>query len=154
MNKSISLTLFSALFVCFFFSCKTNTPITYEKSKLYFGSGGGFTGAVSEYCLLSNGEFFKKKAQSEDFIVLPKIKKSTAKALFEEMETLKIQELDHDQPGNMYHFLTYAVAKKTHRVAWASSESPFNTEQAAFYEKLMKLIPSATQGADQKDILE
>ena len=154
MNKSILLILSSVVLMCFLFSCKTHTPLTFEKSKMYFGSGGGFTGAVNEYCLLSNGEFFKKKDKSEDFIVLPKIKRSEAKALFEEMETLKIQELDHNQPGNMYYFLTYADDNKTHKIAWGKGESPFNDNQAAFYEKLMKLIPTATQGAKQTDILE
>ena len=46
------------------------------QTQIHFGEGGGITGAITEYCLLKNGQLFDKKHFTEEFKAFKKIKKS------------------------------------------------------------------------------
>jgi hypothetical protein len=131
------------LLMCFFSFCKTTIPEDYKKSKIHFGSGGGFTGAVTEYCLLENGQLFEKKgmpADSSAFIELPKIARSKVKSLFKELSTLNFPDLDYNKPGNMSYFLKTVVDGKAHRITWTQEEVPLDVAQREFYKNLMGLV--------------
>ena len=55
--------------------------ITMEKmpaTQIIFGSGGGFTAQVKEYCLLENGKIVEKSKDGQEFDVLTTIDRDKA----------------------------------------------------------------------------
>ena len=126
-----------------FFSCKTAyQPDAYKKEQMRFGSGGGFTGAVTEYCLLSSGHIFLKEHGDTTFTQINKISKSDAKAIFAEAVEKDIPTYKMKEPYNMYKFIHYMNEEGSNELVWGVDDTSKNGggEIAGFHSKLMNLI--------------
>ncbi|MBX2874163.1 MAG: hypothetical protein KTR30_18740 [Saprospiraceae bacterium] len=121
--------------------CKTYSTDELPDTRLYFGSGGGFAGAYTEYMLLENGQLFKRESQQGTFVVLPKAKRSQAKALFASWTEQKMEEQDFQHPGNLYHFVRMEKGAQSHRLSWGSSSHPTPDAVKSFYASCKTLIP-------------
>ncbi len=69
-SKIFAKNLLSLFFLLFFFihsSCQKYTVDKLPATQIHFGEGGGITGAITEYCLLKNGQLFDKKHFTQDF---------------------------------------------------------------------------------------
>lgn len=133
----ITMSLFS------FFSCKsTYSPDTYEKAQMRFGSGGGFTGAVTEYCLLASGQLYLKEHGDTTFQEIGKISKSDAKTIFTEAVTLNLPTLKMKEPYNMYKFINYKTMEDDNELVWGIDDGTKSRggDIANFHRKLMGLI--------------
>ncbi|HHH49751.1 MAG TPA: hypothetical protein ENK52_02095 [Saprospiraceae bacterium] len=130
--------------MCFFSFCKTYTPESFTKKKINFGSGGGFTGQVTEYCLLENGQLFVKKNTTEEYISLKSISKKKTKKLFSTLDSLQLEKIEHNQPANMYHFLSVSDQKNSHRLVWSVNDKPFTKEVGQFIDSLQTIIPTSS----------
>jgi len=126
-----------------FFSCKsTYTPDTYEKAQMRFGAGGGFTGAVTEYCLLASGQLYLKEHGDTTFQEIGKISKAEAKSVFEEAVTMNLPTLKMKEPYNMYKFITYKTLDEDNELVWGIDDGSKASggDIANFHRKLMGLI--------------
>ena len=120
-------------------SCKTikYTPTNYDKEQLSFGSGGGFTGAVDEFTLLSNGQLFYKNG--EVYKELGKLKENQALQIFENYKMLKMDKRIMNDPGNMYYFIKRKTPDTFHKAVWGKSPN-VDKRITIFYTNLMRLV--------------
>jgi hypothetical protein len=145
--KTNFLLLFSFLFLMEITldSCKTTT-YTADKlpaKQLCFGNGGGFAGQENLYTLLENGQLFSSNPLTNSSEALPAIKAKKAKTLFGKYETLKLNELDFNQPGNMYSFVEMKDSIGMHRIVWGATFTQKDSSLATlkgFYDSLMKVV--------------
>lgn len=123
------------------FGCKTtyNTPEEAESEvrKITFGSGGGFTGAVTTYILLENGQMFRKGDQDTSFTNHHSLSKKEAKQLFTELEEKQLSQYVINQPENMYHFLRWQDESGEHNCVWGDYQGKINPAIVSYYKKLM-----------------
>lgn len=114
----------------------TNLPV----DQIRFGEGGGFTGAVTEYCLLNNGQIFIKKDFISDFKTFKKIKKSKAKKYFESCDQINIQNIQMDNPGDKYYFITFQTEALEHKVTWGRDMKEVPKHIMELYQSLRSEI--------------
>ena len=134
------LTPFLLIILTFSF-CKT---VTYTADnlptrQLYFGSGGGFTGAVSEYLVLENGQIFKHLSETS-YDELKKTKKKTAEGFYATYDELKLNELQFVRPGNMYFFLRMVDGDKEHYISWGDHNKNTYPKVKELHLNLMKTL--------------
>jgi hypothetical protein len=116
---------------------KYNTPYDYPGQRLTFGSMGGFAGKVTEYTLLSNGDFYKGTG-SEGFVdQLPHKMKDRARQFFESYKQLQFDTLNIDKTGNMtYYIVMYNEDKSSHRIQWADYVEAASPELKIYHKNL------------------
>lgn len=122
-----------------FTSCKTKsfTPTTYEKEQITFGNGGGITGAIVEYTLLSNGQLFEKSGNTHTQIT--KLKKNQATQIFENYKLLGLDRKVINDPGNMYFFIQRKSKDTLHKIVWGNKPVSDN-RMTIYFANLMKII--------------
>jgi len=120
--------------------CKTHQPDNLPPTQLRFGSGGGFTGALTEYVLLENGQVFVRKNLEDDYQLLGKVKKSKAKALFKSWENQPFLKEEFQHPGNIYYFVSMTKEDKNHRLSWGHHNHPASDELKFFYKECNTLV--------------
>lgn len=122
-------------------ACKTAkfTPSSYEKEQIVFGNGGGFSGAVVEYTLLSNGQLFKKNNTNNDQVEIGMIKKNETAQIFEIYKLLKMDKRILNDPGNMYYFIKRKTPDTFHKAIWGGSQN-VDSRVTIFFANLMKMV--------------
>lgn len=145
------LLLFSTLI---FTQCKTYEADKLPETQLRFGSGGGFTGMITEYTLLENGQLFSRtgRAGSGEWQEYGKVKKAEAKALFEYWDNHQDLRAEVKQPGNMYRFLTMQTTDSTEfRQSWGASGYTPEESMTALYERAMGLVKQVENNRHPKE---
>jgi len=112
MLKRIFLLIFAPL--TFLFGCKTTqfTKNNLPDKQIRVGGGGGFTGHITEYIFLENGQVFKHYPLRQDTTEITKLKKKVATALFAKIDSLQLDSIEHNHPGNMYYYVQTLQAKQ------------------------------------------
>jgi hypothetical protein len=115
----------------------------YPGSIVYFGHGGGFTGLVTTYALLQNGDLYRKKSfgdQNMEYIT--KADSAETKSIFINYSFLGIDTMQLSEPGNTYYFISMKHKNtEVRKLVWSRSLSlPGNLK--TFYDQLMKLVQS------------
>jgi hypothetical protein len=141
MNLQLRLWLLPALIAIAASGCKARLadPATYEKTMLKFGSGGGFTGAVTEYCLLDNGQVFVKRSLEGAYEPVQTVSKKTARALMAQAAAPELAGLSFSRPGNMYSFIELPGGSGPNRIAWAQGDDKLPEAARSLYSALMAL---------------
>jgi len=123
--KKIIQYLFLLLMVVIFSFCKTQeyTPTNFPKQQIIFGSGGGITGAVTEYALLENGALFSKKGIQGEFKTYTKADKAITAQLFKNIEFLELKEVQVNKPGNRYYYISFKDQSGEHQITWSNQEA-------------------------------
>lgn len=135
MNQLTYLVLILLILSC------NSTKYTAENlpdTQLIFGQGGGFTGAVTSYCLLENGQLFKK-SDKKTFESWKKVKKKKAKEIFKNCYANRLDTIEHSIPGNMYFFIQYRKDSIDNKILWNDNTPPDNTEIPKLYHSLKQL---------------
>jgi len=104
--------------------------------QIHFGEGGGITGAITQYCLLKNGQLFDKKHFTEDFKSFKKVKKRKAKKCFKTCKKMDFEKIDLDNPGDKYYFINYETKGINHRITWGGSKGDASPEILELYNSL------------------
>jgi len=104
----------------------TMTPNSHQGAVVYFGDGGGFTGAVQEFALLDNGIIFEKGPSDTSFVQLGSVDKKIAQQMIKNYHFQQIDQIKLNKPGNRYYFLKH----KDHTIV---------------YDPYSKTIPSALE---------
>lgn len=145
--KLILAILIGFCLVFFLMKCKPTeayTPETFEKRKITFGSGGGFTGGVKDYCLLENGQLFGRSSYptSSGWQPVDTLEKSQVKQYFNQIDNLNLLKINHNKPGNWSYFITIEDGDKEHKIQWCT-ESPVPQEAiVSFYDILNANVKS------------
>ncbi len=108
---------------------------------LRFGSGGGVTGAVTEYSLYKNGQVFKFAAKAPAPEEVASHGKKKAGQLFETAAALGLFEREFSHPGNLYYFLEFRNEGKQRRITWGDREHPVDPKIQDLYDQLTQLLP-------------
>ncbi|MCB0654020.1 MAG: hypothetical protein KDC85_22265 [Saprospiraceae bacterium] len=139
--KNLFLLLFASLLTGLFFaSCRTTyTTESFPEKQLFFGSGGGFTGMVTEYLLLDNGQLYKHPAP-EVYEELDRIKKKKAESLYAQYDSLGLDNLMFNQPGNIYYFIRMVNGENENYLSWSDERPLPEVEMMDFYKSLMETV--------------
>ena len=122
---------------------KHYTPGEFPDEQLRFGSGGGFSGAVTEYILLENGQLFRMDSMKKDTTEIAKLPKKEAKSLLEEAEELNLEKMTIEEPGNMYYFIGMKKKEEMHKVTWGKPDYTIDAKIESFYKKLIETTKKA-----------
>ncbi len=122
-------------------SCKTSqiTPEKYEKNKVYFGNGGGFTGGLREFCMLDNGDVYQINPSTREAILTSSKGKAVAKRVFKQMESMKLKEYQYDKPGNMYCWVKYHTKTDSAYLIWGDETMEVSAEIESMYTELVEM---------------
>lgn len=116
------------------------TTANLPDKQLIFGSGGGFTGKVTQYILLENGQVFTSDGPDSENKELKIIDKKTALKLFDEAEKLHLEDRDFNHPGNMYYFLEFKRDATPEKVTWGIPSESTPQDLLDFYQRLQTAI--------------
>ena len=136
MRLIFQLYLLTSCFVIISSSCKSNkyTPENPSLTVVYFGSGGGFTGAVTEYLLCENGQMFVNNSLEDNWKKLESISKKEANELFENTLLLDWKMLELNDPGNFSYFIRLKNREVNKKIVWGGSAPPADIQ--LLYTKL------------------
>ncbi len=123
-------------------SCKSQryAPDQLPENQVVFGDGGGFTGAVTRYILLENGQLFKHYSLDDSMTDLGAISKREARAYFKEIENLQLAQKQVSQPGNVYYFLEHRSGDQTARCTWGDVDYQTDPSLLEMHRKLLAQV--------------
>jgi len=131
-------TIFVTILILATYSCKTSNkmfdPKTTKQTVISFGTGGGFTGNVTEYHLSSTGKIYTELESGIKEV--GKIKKQIADQIFANYKNLKLNELELDDPGNRYYFVRHKSGDNVHQLQWGKQPLE-NTNLQTYFNILM-----------------
>lgn len=136
MNRII---LYLPIITLLLLSCKTKAilPSDFDGNQIEFGSGGGFSGAVTSYILLENGLLFQKESFTDSITFLQKLDKNVTAQAFENYLFLQLDKVEIDEPNNMYKFVSVKIADSEHIMTWSGKSDVNNLN--LFYNYLKTL---------------
>lgn len=140
------LLLLMSLVYCGLFSCKSQqfTPYDFEGRQIIFGQGGGFSGQVTEYTLLENGQLFAG-TNKEGFVdELKSVDKKVVKQIFSSSSDNGYDTISFDKPGNQYFYINFKKGDHTNLVQWAPGEQGISKELKIFFGNLKNITQRIT----------
>lgn len=131
------LPFFSVLSL-FLIGCSSQSVLhEYQGTDIVFGSGGGFTGRVSEYKLSSDGALELNESIVENKVDLQKLKKSSVKKIYSQLKEINFTSIDFNHPGNVYYFIKQSDGQSEHEVVWGDTDNEVPTEVRELYDLLV-----------------
>jgi len=120
------------------------TPETFNKRKIMFGAGGGFTGAVKDYCLLENGQLFGRSSYPTPtgWQAVDTLEKSQVKQYFNQIESLNLLKVKHERSGNWSYFISIENGDKKHTITWCAEAPVPQNSVVSFYNILNENVKS------------
>ena len=135
-------TIFYLLLVCLLAACastsKTSKTKTAPSEQIRFGSGGGFTGGVTEYCVLNSGKLYMRKAFEDTEKLKASLQDITT--CFEECENIGFKAIDFNKPGNTYSFIELHSQNTIHRVTFNPHQPNLPKDLVHFNNMLLQLV--------------
>ncbi len=105
---------------------------------LTFGSGGGFTGAVTTYTLHPDGHLHRAKTFNEQPELIGKLDRKLAAGFFKKAEDLLSRTEAFHHPGNQYFFVKVGAGDTPQAATWGAAGYPAPAGLEAFYAELMQ----------------
>lgn len=119
MSRLIAISIFVSIFITI--GCgseKTFFPDDPDISYIAIGNGGGFTGKITVYYLLNNGEVYKGSEFTNEFTLIGKIDKSMVKQQWKNYEELHLSSVQINDPGNYYYFMEFKSGNQQNKMVW------------------------------------
>jgi hypothetical protein len=112
------------------------------KSKCYFvaGSSGGFSGQVTRYYFLSDGNVYRTESLMKKDSLIRHLTKKETKTVFKKLKALHLEKTEFNHPGNMTYFIEQNKKGKVSTVKWGDSTKETPADISAFYKYIMDLI--------------
>jgi len=132
------------VFLILVVSCKTQhkTPYEYEGHQIIFGQGGGFTGQITEYTLLENGQLFSG-TNKEGFVdELESLDKNLAKQIFDLCERYGFADLKLNKPANQYYYFIAKEGNNANKILWGPGEEELPEELKILFGNLKRITKS------------
>lgn len=132
---------FLLLSILFLLACNGSkyTPLDYPDDAIYFGYTGGIANITTEYCLLENGNLFKK-GMDKTFVSMKRINRQQSEQLFSNINFLDLRTMDLKDPGNKTNYLRLKNESGTSELAWGGNEVEPSKELMVYYSTLMNLV--------------
>lgn len=112
--KKIVFLLFIIFLQCACSTCKITKHSSFRE--IQFGNGGGFTGAMTTYCLKADGSLYMQER------MIKKLSCDSLSAIFYMAEQLPQEDFIH--PGNTYSFIKLVSRKTTYCYTWTWENKP------------------------------
>ncbi|MEL7219760.1 MAG: hypothetical protein AAGJ93_00495 [Bacteroidota bacterium] len=145
--------VFTLLFLLpFLFQCNrtTYTSTTFPADYLAFGEGGGYSGAINTYFLLPNGQIFQSKGLTADTLAYAQMSKKSANQLIDRFNSLGLDTLNFDHPGNQYQFVEKHTQDKVLRLCMGDMQTAAPAALSSFYQALSESLKAVVpETADQ-----
>jgi hypothetical protein len=106
---------------------------------IIFGTGGGFAGTVTEYCILENGQCFLKKASESEFQAIDDLESKVTEQAFKNFTTLGLNDIKLKAPGNMYFFIKYGPKENMQELIWGAYGQDPPPKLKSYYDYLNNL---------------
>lgn len=145
MHRVLYLLLLTGSLVA---ACRTNKKETSSAGPpapgqvLTFGSGGGFTGAVTTYTLYPDGQLHRAKTFRDQPELIARLDRKLAAGFFKKAADLLSRTEPFHHPGNQYFFVKLgtpeAVNDAQNAATWGAAGYPAPAGLEAFYEELMQ----------------
>ncbi len=140
-----------AFFFCFSCSKKGNDAVFNPAQKhLEFGNGGGFTGAVSSIYMLENGDVFRKATSDTNYAKVGRIDANKAKQLFINYKSLGLDQMELNEPGNRYYFISSVDKAGNHKLQWGKNELK-NNAPALLYKIMNDMVKKLDESKERKN---
>ncbi len=141
MKTNFQPFLLAGLAIVVLAGCKSQqyTIDNLPAQQIVFGNGGGFTGAYTEFVLLENGQLFKKESMLPKTTELGTVKKRTAQKMLKKAISLHLEQMDINQPGNMYFYVQYKNDHQDAKCVWGNQEYRVDAKIESFYKELMQM---------------
>jgi hypothetical protein len=108
-----------------------------EIKEVKFGSGGGFTGALTEYLIKTNGDVFMSDAETNQTTTkLKTLSLTDVNGIQKKIKELPAEIWNFNHPYNMYSF----VEVEGKRAVFGDPEYPLPKELGELYNYLQDLI--------------
>lgn len=95
----------------FIFLNASNCSSDKSFKELRFGSGGGFTGAISEFRVKENGDVFQYNSMEKEEKLIKSITSEELKTIKEKIALLPADALTINRPYNMYYYIQLDTMK-------------------------------------------
>lgn len=107
---------------------------------LTFGSGGGFTGAVTTYVLHPDGRLYRTKTYNatEGPELIGKLDGQMTAGFFKKAAGLLARTPAFHHPDNQYFFVKLGAGEAQPSITWGAPEHPAPAGVEAFYQELMQ----------------
>lgn len=133
--KNLILLICTLLFI----SCasqKNRTEAISSFNEISFGSGGGFTGSVSQYLLKHNRKVYKMIDGKPEKI--NRITKAEIKDILDFIKIIDFKNIKISDKGNYTYFIEMETEGLMNRTTWTDSSQA--AELKEFYKKLAKTL--------------
>ncbi len=141
--KNTSLPPVILFAVVVFLAQQCATPYTPERlpaQYLCFGAGGGFSGEVTTWTLLPNGQIFKSVGLDGPMMEWKGHVRREGRKAFREAEALRLADRPpFSHPGNRYSFVEWIEGERRQRITWGSREHAVDSAVEALHRRLMAL---------------
>lgn len=107
---------------------------------LTIGSGGGFTGAVTQYSIDENGKITRVETYTNDTIEIPPFSTTEMLTMYEQIDSLQLLKVNFSKPGNLYYFIQLNTEDLRHRIAFGHHKQKIDPAIDLFYKNTMQLI--------------
>lgn len=136
----------SSFLLILFYSCRSQeifTPNTYEKVYITFGSGGGISGAVSQYYMLEDGKVYRKVEFKEEYTFIGKLEKKLVDQQFDSYKRFQLGDEAIDDPGNMYFFINHSNGPN--KLTWGGGNQEVNPIVKNLHLNLTRLVKNLNE---------
>jgi len=108
---------------------------------IVIGSGGGFTGAVSQYVIDKTGKIILTNSlKPNDSSLVRVLSEQELQHLYHQLDSIKARNITFSKPSNMYYFVGMTTNDSTqHRITWSDMQLP-PAAIKQFYDNTMQLI--------------
>ena len=128
--------------ICFLGSCHQKIAAEMmPTTQIVFGSGGGYAGSEKEFVLLEDGKIMEKQVGGKIYKSVARIGKTTSLQHYAQCDSLQIQKMAFQQPGNIYYYMIVKRNGQENKVVWGNKDKPINDEVAQFYQQLADHLP-------------
>jgi hypothetical protein len=129
------------LFLLFVYSCgkKNITPLNYSGKIIEFTNGGGFTGAFSSIFLQEDGKLYRNGLSDTSFIKIGHLDMTLVKQIFNNYEKLGLENIQLNEPGNRYFYITMKSNGKSHKIQWGRNALS-NANPSIFFSNMMHIV--------------
>ncbi len=145
------LLLFSLFFSCTHKIATNKLPAT----QIVFGHGGGFVGVERQHALLPDGRIIQFVRDSPTQKIVKKIGAQKAASFYAEVDSLNLNILLYNAPGNIFHYLVLkGDGKRDHKIVWDGGGGDKNipVKVEAFYQKLRAELPKRKHKRKKADV--
>lgn len=141
----------SYLLLCLcLFSCGTTqyTPEDYPETQLRWGAGGGFSGQMSRYALLDNGDIFYAKSAVDSMVQIHSIDENLAKQLCTNAVNLnlsQVRKVPTIGQSTMQQYLKVMNAEGSSEIQWSDPKEIPNQGVTRLFSQLMAMASNPSK---------